>query len=215
MSYRVPALAAYALALGVLSAIGWRLHVGFLDLLAGLQAVWGLGAWLTGRIVGGGARRGALAGAAFGALAIGTYYVTEGVADSLHSATSQLTSSGRFWVPAALLGGAVFGALGTWAVAPDRGRWLEPAALSHAVMVGGLLAESAFVQDARRVLGSPARLELATVVLVVIALVLAGVAWIRSSTRALLAAGVVAAVTVPVLAGLFLLVEHRFGYVTL
>src|SRR5690242_5393404 len=121
MSLRVLALAAYAVALGVLSAIGWRMHVGLLDLLAGLQG--GLGAWLTGRIVGGGAQggaqRGALAGAAFGALAIGTYYVTEAGADSLHSATSQLTSSGRFWVPAALLGGAVFGALGTWAAAPD------------------------------------------------------------------------------------------------
>src|SRR5689334_16849503 len=135
MSLRVLAFAAYAVALGFLSAIGWRMHVGLLDLLAGLQAVWGLGAWLTGRIVGGGAQRGALAGAAFGALAIGTYYVTEAVADSLHSATSQLTSSGRFWVPAALLGGAVFGALGTWAASPDRGRWLEPAALSYAVMV--------------------------------------------------------------------------------
>src|SRR5689334_20597177 len=185
MSLRVLAFAAYAVALGFLSAIGWRMHVGLLDLLAGLQAVWGLGAWLTGRIVGGGAQRGALAGAAFGALAIGTYYVTEAGADSLHSATSQLTSSGRFWVPAALLGGAVFGALGTWAAAPDRGRWLEPAALSYAVMVGGLLAESAFVQRAGRVLGPPARLELATAVLVVIALVLVGAAWVRSSSRAL------------------------------
>jgi hypothetical protein len=215
VSLRLLALAAYAVALGVLSAVGWRLQVGLLDLLAGLQAIWGLGAWLTGRVVAGGPRRGAVAGAVFGACALGTYYLTEALADSVHSAVSQLTSSGRFWVPAALLGGAVFGALGVWATAPDRGRWLEPAALSYAVMVGGLLAESAFVQRSGGVLGSSVRLELATIVLVVLALVLAGVAWARASTRALLVAAVVAAVTVPTLASLFLLVEHRFGYVTL
>lgn len=215
MIARALGLAAYAVALGVLSAIGWRWHVQVLVLLAGLQAMWGLGAWLTGRWL---ARRpggGALAGAGFGALALGTYYLTEALADSRHSATSQLTSSGRFWVPAAVLGGAVFGAIGTWATAPDRGRWIEPAALSHAVMVGGLLAESAFVQRSDALFGHPARLDLATAILVVIALVLVGAAWVRANVRALLAAGVLAALLIPSLAGLFLLIEHRFGYVTL
>lgn len=215
MTARALGLAAYAAALGVLSATGWRWHLGFLVLLAGLQAMWGLGAWLTGRLAPRRPGRGALLGAAFGALAIGTYYATEAVADSIHSATSQLASSGRFWVPAALVGGAVFGAIGTWATIPDRGRWLEPAALSYAVMVGGLLAESAFVQRSSALFGRPARLDLATAVLVVIALVLAGVAWVRASTRALLAAGLLAALIIPTVASLFLLVEHRYGYVTL
>lgn len=215
MRLRVIGVAAYAVALGVLSAIGWRLHVGGLDLLAGLQAVWGLGAWVTGRVIGGGPGRGAVAGVVFGAGALGTYYLTEAVADSAHSALSQLLSSGVFWVPAALVGGGAFGALGTWATTPDRGRWLEPSALSHAVMVGGLLAESAFLQRSDGVLGHPARLELATVALVVIALVVAGAAWVRVSSRALLAAAAVAAVTVPVVASIFLLIEHRYGYVTL
>jgi hypothetical protein len=143
---RVLGLAAYAVALGVMSAIGWRMHVGVLDLLAGLQAVWGLGAWAT---------------------------------------------------------------------TPDRGRWLEPSALSRAVMVGGLLAESAFLQRSEGVLGHPARLELATVALVVIALVVVGAAWVRASSRALLAAAMVAAVTVPSVASIFLVIEHRYGYVTL
>lgn len=215
MTVRVLCLAAYAVALGVLSAIGWRWHVQALVLVAGLQAMWGLGAWWSGRLLAGRPGRGAAAGAAFGVVALGTYYLTEAVADSLHSATSQLTSSGRFWVPAALVGGAICGAIGTWATAPDRGRWIEPAALSHAVMVGGMLAESAFVQRSDALFGHPARLDLATAILVVIALVLVGAAWMHANARALLAAGVLAALLVPSIAGLFLLVEHRFGYVTL
>lgn len=215
MTGRLLCLATYAVALGVVSAIGWRWHVQVLVLLAGLQAMWGLGAWMSGRLQAGRPGRGALWGAAFGALALGTYYVTEALADSLHSATSQLTSSGGFWVPAAVLGGGVCGGIGTWATAPDCGRWIEPAALSHAVMVGGLLAESAFVQRSDALFGHPARLDLATAILVVIALVLVGAAWVRVNVRALLAAGVLAALLIPSLAGLFLLVEHRFGYVTL
>lgn len=215
MIIRSLCLAAYAVALGVVSAIGWRWHVQLLVLLAGLQAMWGLGAWLSGRLLAGRPGLGACAGAAFGTVALGTYYLTEALADSLHSATSQLTSSGRFWVPAAVVGGAVCGGIGTWATAPDRGRWLEPAALSYAVMVGGMLAESAFVQRSDALLGHPARLDLATAILVVIALVLVGAAWIRANARALLAAGVLAALLIPSIAGLFLLLEHRFGYATL
>ena len=45
---RAVAFAGYAVALGVLSADGWRWHPALLGELASLQAMWALGAWGSG-----------------------------------------------------------------------------------------------------------------------------------------------------------------------
>jgi hypothetical protein len=215
MTSRRLGLAACAVALGVLSATGWRLHLGAVDTIAGLQAMWGLGAWLAGRLHTGRPGRGAIAGGLFGLAALAAYYLTEVVVDSVHSATSQLAASGRFWVPAALLGGSVLGMTGTAAGLRARGRWLEPAALSHAVMAAALLAEAWFLHDVAGEVGQPGRLATAAGVLVAIAVVIAVAAWRRTGPRALVAAAVLVAGVTPAATAVFLVLEHRFGYVTI
>ena len=215
MTARRLGLAAYAVLLGVLSATGWRLHLGAVDTIAGLQAMWGLGAWLAGRLHTGRPARGGLGGGLFGLVALVAYYLTEVVVDSVHSATSQLASSGRFWVPAALVGGVALGMVGTAAGLRSRGRWLEPAALSHAVMAAALLAEAWFLHDVAGSVGGPGRLATAAAVLVVIAAVIAVGAWRRTGARAFLAAAVLVAVVTPAATAVFRVLEHRFGYVTI
>ncbi len=213
-SVRAAAVTGYAVALGVLSADGWRWNA-VLGAVAGLQALWVLGAWGSGRWLSAGRTgRGATLGAAFGTLAIATYYVYEALAHTLHAATAQLGASGVFWVPAAIVGGSVAGVVGALAARPPTGRAVEASAVGHVLMAAVLLAEPGWVLFRLSAFADRETLVAALAVPAVLSAALVVLAVRRSGTRAVLVAASGAALVVPVAGAAFLLVEHGFGYLT-
>lgn len=202
------ALAVLAIALGLLSADGWRWPVGPLADIASAQGVWALGAWLTGRLLARDGRQAAVLGALFPVVGLAAYYVYEWLAYDAQAATSQLGASGGYWLVLGAAGGAGFGVLGRLASRP--GRWAAYAVAIPAVV---LVAEAVFLVLARgRFYGS---LLVVVVALVALAgLVLAdGVR--RFGARALLPAVLVCLVVAPVLGLAFLWLETHLGYLTI
>ena len=197
--------------LGAWSGDGWRVGPDWLAEVAGFQSVWAVGAFLTGLVVVR-VRAGAAAGAAFGAVALGAYYLDMLLVQGAHSATSQLGSSGRFWWPAAVVGGAVMGAAGALARAEGAGRRFQPAAVAWALVAVVPLVEAAYVARFRARFASDTALDVAILLAVGLALALTGV---RRTGRAFVPAAVLVVVLAPLAAAAFLVVEQLVGYATL
>jgi hypothetical protein len=197
-------LVVLALWLGVWSGDGWRWGPDWLSDVAGFQALWALGAFGTGLTLGR-LFRSALGGAAFAGLALAAYYVDMVLVQSLHSATSQLAGSGRFWWPAALVGGGLMGVLGALARRGSAFGWAAAAAIP--------LVEAAYIlgwQDRFAVSADTDAL-----LLVVGGLVVGALGVRRAGARDFALAALVVVVLAPVLGVAFLAVEHLLGYTTI
>ncbi len=213
---RVVLVLAAAVLLGAWSGDGWRIGPGWLADLAGFQALWALGAFTAGLVAARSLLAGAAAGAAFGGLAISSYYLDMWLVQSAHSVTAQLTKSGGiFWCTAAVVGGAAMGALGAVAARRASRRRLDPASLAWAAIVFVLGAEVVLVQVFRSRFAADDALDVASAVLAVVALAVAGLGVRRTGGRAFLRAAAVVAVLLPVGVVMFVAVEQVFGYATI
>lgn len=219
---RAAALLLAAAFLGAWSGDGWRIGPAWLSYLVSFQALWALGAFVAGRGLtrgrgpGRGLGVGALAGAVFGGTAIAAYYVDMWLVQGAHSAVSQLTETGGpFWVGAAVTGGAAMGVVGALTRRRAGDGRLQVPAMAWALVVVVLVAEVVFVQLFRGLFPSEAAVEVASALLLLIALVVAALGARRTGPRAFVAGAAVMLVVGPLLASAFLWVEQVLGYTTL
>jgi hypothetical protein len=195
--------------LGVLSADGWRLDIDAVTVVSGVQSTWVLLPWVAALLLARSPREGVPLGAACGLVAISSYYLYEAVAYTLHSATSQLTSAGAFWIPASTAVGGLFGWFGV--VAARSGR---PAPYAWAAMVVPFVGEAIYVWHVdRSFVPGIARLTVTFLLAVAVLLTLLGLRRFPAR-RFALALPVALAVGLVAFAGAIWL-EHTFAYVTL
>jgi hypothetical protein len=211
------ALAVLAALLGIGSADGWRIHPAVLGTLASLQAVWALGAFVSGRYLAHGrTAAGFAAGSAFGLAAIASYYLYEWLAYTALAATSQLTSSGgAFWGLAAVLGGGLMGIAGVMSGGRRHGRRLEPAAIAWTFTIAVVVSEIVFVVVRRGWFPADEPVRTAAVILAAVTVGLLVLAVRDCGVRAVAYAGVGMAFVTPFAATAFFALEHHVGYVTL
>lgn len=205
-----------ALLLGVLAADGWRLQVGLVTALSGLQALWAVLPFTLGwRLAADRVRTGALLGLAAGFTAIAGYYVWEWLAYDLHAATAQLTKSGGvFWVVGASLGGAVFGALGAVAGGTDADR--RGLAGAATLLTAAVPAAEALL--VLRLAGSgwaPDHEAVELTLLVLLAAGLGVLAWTRAPGRLFVRAALLVLPVALLCLGAFWFAESHFAYLTL
>ncbi len=202
-----------AVVLGLLSADGWRWHLGPVDDLASAQGVWALGGWLTGLLLTRRRGLGALLGAGFPLVGLAAYYLYEWIAYDAHAATAQLAGSGPYWVVLSAVGGAVFGALGVVAGESSARRRFDAVAFAHALPAVAVLCEAGYVLARHNALGGPP-FAVVTGLAVLGLLVLArGVR--RTGARPMLVATLVMLVSAPLIGRAFLALAWQFGYLTL
>jgi len=209
-------LACLLLAVVMGAASSWAAGPALLFTITSMQALWAVGACLTGAVVGGRRwRRGAMAGGMFGLTAILSYYVAVALHLGPHIAKARLTlAGGEFWIVAAVLGGALMGANGVVFTRWPTGRVLDPSAMAHAVVAGVLGCEAMFVLMQLDDFHYWQYLREVGIGLLVLALLIGIRALLRSGPRSTVIAFAIAALCAPAAAGAFFLVEHHYGYVT-
>ena len=216
MTRLLGALGCLLLAVVLGGGSGWATGPSLLFTIASMQALWGVGACLTGAVVGGRSwRRGAVAGGLFGLVAMVGYYVAVTLDFGWYIARMRLIDhGGEFWITAAVIGGALMGANGVVFTRWPTGRLLDPSAMAHAVVAGVLGCEALFVLVQLDRFAYWQQLREVGIGLVALAAVIGVRALLRSGLRSTVIAFGIAAACAPAAAGLFFVIEHRYGYVT-